>query len=69
MTGNPYALASALQKFDTYRGGIPMGVALHRPSVHRAAACWGGLRRPVLDPSAYPKRIERLTGRPAEFSQ
>ncbi|MGA2347651.1 MAG: zinc metalloprotease HtpX [Candidatus Sulfotelmatobacter sp.] len=69
-TGNPYALASALQKLDTYSRRIPMQAS---PSTAHLFIIqpllginFGGLF------STHPpiaKRIERLTGRPAEFMQ
>jgi len=69
-TGNPYALASALQKLDTYSRRIPMQASpstahlfIIRPLL---GINFGGLF------STHPpiaKRIERLTGRPAEFTQ
>jgi heat shock protein HtpX len=69
-TGNPYALASALQKLDTYSRRVPMQAS---PSTAHLFIIqpllginFGGLF------STHPpiaKRIERLTGRPAEFTQ
>jgi heat shock protein HtpX len=69
-TGNPYALASALQKLDTYSRQLPMQAS---PSTAHLFIIqpllginFGGLF------STHPpiaKRIERLTGRPAEFVQ
>src|ERR1700751_417182 len=69
-TGNPYALASALQKLDTYSRRIPMQAS---PSTAHLF-----IIQPLLGMSfgnlfsTHPpiaKRIERLTGRPAEFMQ
>jgi len=69
-TGNPYALASALAKLDTYSRRVPMQAT---PSTAHLfiiqpllGISFGGLF------STHPpiaKRIERLTGRPAEFQQ
>jgi heat shock protein HtpX len=69
-TGNPYALASALQKLDAYSRRVPMQAS---PSTAHLFIIqpflginFGGLF------STHPpiaKRIERLTGRPAEFQQ
>lgn len=69
-TGNPYALASALAKLDAYSKRVPM---VATPSTAHLFIIqpllginFGGLF------STHPpiaKRIERLTGRPAEFSQ
>jgi heat shock protein HtpX len=67
-TGNPYALASALQKLDTYSRRVPMAAS---PSTAHLF-----IIQPLLGMnfgnlfSTHPpiaKRIERLTGRPAEF--
>src|SRR5882724_2596370 len=69
-TGNPYALASALSKLDAYSRRVPMVAS---PSTAHLFIIqpllginFGGLF------STHPpiaKRIERLTGRPAEFQQ
>ena len=69
-TGNPYALASALQKLDAYSRRLPMQAS---PSTAHLFIIqpllginFGGLF------STHPpiaKRIERLTGRPAQFTQ
>jgi heat shock protein HtpX len=67
-TGNPYALASALQKLDAYSRRVPMQAS---PSTAHLF-----IIQPLLGMnfgnlfSTHPpiaKRIERLTGRPAEF--
>ena len=43
-TGNPYALASALEKIDAYSKRVPHGgIAFERASVHRAAMVGGGM--------------------------
>ena len=69
-TGNPYALASALQKLDAYSRRVPMQAT---PSTAHLF-----IIQPLLGVnfgslfSTHPpiaKRIERLTGRPAEFQQ
>jgi heat shock protein HtpX len=69
-TGNPYALASALQKLDTYSRRIPMQAS---PSTAHLfiiqpllGITFGGL---FTTHPPIAKRIERLTGRPAEFTQ
>src|SRR5271165_1944649 len=69
-TGNPYALASALSKLDAYSRRLPLQAT---PSTAHLFIVqpflgmnFGGLF------STHPpiaKRIERLTGRPAEFVQ
>ncbi|MBZ5524567.1 MAG: zinc metalloprotease HtpX [Acidobacteriia bacterium] len=66
-TGNPYALARALQKIDTYSRRIPMAAT---PSTAHLFIC-----QPLLGSignlfSTHPpmaKRIERLTGRPEGY--
>lgn len=69
-TGNPYALASALAKLDAYSKRVPM---IATPSTAHLF-----IIQPLLGMSfgslfsTHPpiaKRIERLTGRPAEFTQ
>src|SRR5208282_3125277 len=69
-TGNPYALASALQKLDAYSRRMPLQAT---PSTAHLF-----IIQPFLGMnfgnlfSTHPpiaKRIERLTGRPAEFTQ
>ena len=69
-TGNPYALASALSKLDAYSRRMPMQAT---PSTAHLF-----IIQPLLGMnfgnlfSTHPpiaKRIERLTGRPAEFTQ
>ena len=69
-TGNPYALASALEKLDAYSRRVPM---MASPSTAHLF-----IIQPLLGInfanlfSTHPpiaKRIERLTGRPAEFQQ
>jgi heat shock protein HtpX len=69
-TGNPYALASALAKLDAYSRRLPMQAT---PSTAHLF-----IIQPMLGMdfgslfSTHPpiaKRIERLTGRPAEFTQ
>jgi len=69
-TGNPYALASALAKLDAYSRRVPMQAT---PSTAHLF-----IIQPLLGInfaglfSTHPpiaKRIERLTGRPAEFMQ
>jgi heat shock protein HtpX len=69
-TGNPYALASALEKLDAYSRRLPMQAS---PSTAHLF-----IIQPLLGMnlgglfSTHPpiaKRIERLTGRPAQFMQ
>ncbi len=70
LTGNPYALASALGKLDAYSRRVPMQAT---PSTAHLF-----IIQPLLGVnvgnlfSTHPpiaKRIERLTGRPSEFRQ
>jgi len=70
LTGNPYALASALAKLDAYSKRIPMAAT---PSTAHLF-----IIQPLLGVnvgnlfSTHPpiaNRIERLTGRPAEFQK
>jgi heat shock protein HtpX len=70
LTGNPYALASALSKLDAYSKRVPMAAS---PSTAHLF-----IIQPLLGVnvgslfSTHPpiaKRIERLTGRPAEFQR
>ena len=72
-TGNPYALASALQKLDAYSRRVPLQASpstahlfIIQPFLGMSAGMFANLF------STHPpiaKRIERLTGRPAEFMQ
>ncbi len=68
-TGNPYALASALKKLDAYSRRLPMAAS---PSTAHLFIVQPLVGREFLGNlfSTHPpiaKRIERLTGRPAEF--
>lgn len=67
-TGNPYALARALQKLDAYSKRIPMVASpssahlfIVQPLVGTNLASLFSTHPPIR------KRIERLTGRPPEF--
>src|SRR6201998_787773 len=69
-TGNPYALASALQKLDTYSRQIPMQASpstAHLFIIQPLLGMTFGNLFSTHPPIA--KRIERLTRRPAEFMQ
>jgi heat shock protein HtpX len=69
-TGNPYALASALQKLDAYSRRVPMQASPSTAHLFIIAPLLGvnfGSLFSTHPPIA--KRIERLTGRPAEFTQ
>lgn len=67
-TGNPYALASALAKLDAYSKRMPMQATpstahlfIVQPSLGRSLMNLFQTHPPIA------KRIERLTGRPADF--
>ena len=69
-TGNPYALASALSKLDTYSRRLPMQATpstahlfIIQPFLGMSFGSLFSTHPPIA------KRIERLTGRPAEFLQ
>jgi heat shock protein HtpX len=72
-TGNPYALASALQKLDAYSRRLPMQATpstAHLFIIQPLLGMNGQMFASLF--STHPpiaKRIERLTGRPAEFMQ
>jgi heat shock protein HtpX len=68
LTGNPYALARALQKLDAYSKRIPMVASpstahlfIVQPLLGMDFASLFSTHPPIY------KRIERLTGRPAEY--
>jgi heat shock protein HtpX len=69
-TGNPYALASALAKLDAYSRRVPMAATPSTAHLFIIQPLLGmnfGSLFSIHPPVA--KRIERLTGRPAEFTQ
>jgi len=69
-TGNPYALASALSKLDAYSRRIPMQATPSTAHLFIIQPLLGMSMGNLF--STHPpiaKRIERLTGRPAEFTQ
>src|SRR5579864_1351322 len=72
-TGNPYALASALQKLDAYSRRLPLQATpstAHLFIIQPLLCVNAGMFANLF--STHPpiaKRIERLTGRPAEFTQ
>src|SRR6201997_1749093 len=72
-TGNPYALASALQKIDTYARRVPLQATPSTAHLFILQPFLGVNAGPLASLfSTHPpiaKRIERLTGRPAEFTQ
>jgi heat shock protein HtpX len=70
MTGNPYALASALAKLDAYSKRVPMAGTPSTAHLFIIQPLLGMNFSSLF--STHPptaKRIERLTGRPAEFGQ
>jgi heat shock protein HtpX len=70
-TGNRYALASALGKIDAYSRRIPLVASPSTAHLFIIAPLLGGVSFANLFSTHPPtaKRIERLTGRPAEFTQ
>jgi heat shock protein HtpX len=70
-TGNPYALASALQKLDAYSRRMPMQATPSTAHLFIIQPLLAGVSFGNLFSTHPPiaKRIERLTGRPAEFMQ
>lgn len=71
LTGNPYALASALRKLDEYSRRVPLLASPSTAHLFIVQPFLGtsGLNLANLFSTHPPiaKRIERLTGRPAEF--
>jgi len=68
ITGNPYALASALQKLETYSRRMPMQATPSTAHLFIIPPALGMSLANLF--STHPptaKRIERLTGRAAEF--
>jgi heat shock protein HtpX len=68
LTGNPHALARALQKLDAYSKRIPMVASpstahlfIVQPLLGTSLSAMFSTHPPIY------KRIERLTGRPAEY--
>src|SRR5580693_2386796 len=70
-TGNPYALASALQKLDAYSRRMPMQASPSNAHLFIIQPLLGGVSFGSLFSTHPPiaKRIERLTGRPADLMQ
>ncbi len=70
LTGNPYALASALQKLDMYSRRVPMAANPSTAHLFIIPPLLRGVDFASLFSTHPPtaKRIERLTGRPAEFN-
>jgi heat shock protein HtpX len=70
-TGNPYALASALSKIESYSRRVPLAASASTAHMFIIAPFLGGMSFGNLFSTHPPtaKRIERLTGHPAEFLQ
>lgn len=66
ITGNPYALANALQKLDAYSKRLPMQASPSTAHLFIVAPMISGTSFATLFATHPPiaKRIERLTGRP-----
>jgi heat shock protein HtpX len=66
VTGNPYALATALQKLDAYSRRLPMQASPSTAHLFIVAPFLGGASLAILFSTHPPmaRRIERLTGRP-----
>jgi heat shock protein HtpX len=69
-TGNPFALASALRKLDAYSRRLPLAASpstahlfIVQPFLGMSFGSLFSTHPPIA------KRIERLTGQPAEFFQ
>ena len=68
LTGNPYALASALAKLDAYSKRLPMQATPSTAHLFIIQPFLGGFGSLFMTHPPIAKRIERLTGRPAEFT-
>src|ERR1043166_5578415 len=69
-TGNPYALASALAKLDAYSKRLPLQATPSTAHLFIVQPFLGmNLMSLFQTHPPIAKRIERLTGRPAEFTQ
>jgi heat shock protein HtpX len=71
ITGNPYALASALEKLDAYSRRLPMQASPSTAHMFIVAPLLGAGSFAGLFSTHPPiaKRIERLTGRPSNLRQ
>src|SRR5437868_14675683 len=68
LTGNPYALASALSKLDAYSKRLPLQATPSTAHLFIVQPFLGGFGGLFMTHPPIAKRIERLTGRPAEFT-
>jgi heat shock protein HtpX len=71
MTGNPYALASALQKLDAYSKRLPLGATPSTAHLFIVQPMVSGATFAEMFSTHPPiaKRIERLLGRPSQNQQ
>jgi heat shock protein HtpX len=71
MTGNPYALASALQKLDAYSKRLPLGATPSTAHLFIVQPLISGASFANLFSTHPPiaKRVERLLGRPSQTQQ
>jgi len=69
-TGNPYALASALAKLDAYSKRVPLQATPSTAHLFIVQPFLAGMSFGSMFSTHPPiaKRIERLTGRPAEYT-
>ena len=67
-TGNPYALASALAKLDAYSKRLPLQATPSTAHLFIIQPFLGGFAGLFSTHPPIAKRIERLTGRPAEYT-
>jgi heat shock protein HtpX len=67
-TGNPYALASALAKLDAYSKRRPLPATPSTAHLFIIQPFLGGFGSLFMTHPPIAKRIERLTGRPAEYT-
>ncbi len=67
VTGNPYALASALAKLDAYSKRLPMQATPSTAHLFIIQPFLGSLGNLFSTHPPIAKRIERLTGRPADL--
>jgi len=67
-TGNPYALASALAKLDAYSKRLPLQATPSTAHLFIIQPFLGGFGGLFMTHPPIAKRIERLTGRSAEYT-
>src|SRR5881394_2977472 len=67
-TGNPYALASALAKLDAFSKRLPLQATPSTAHLFIIQPFLGGFGSLFMTHPPIAKRIERLTGRPADFT-